>query len=138
MEGSTWTLQTSLGAESIQKSLDDGLIWKLQNNEFVHDDEVQAKAAAVMACTKDDQIQSLRSDLVCSIAATTHLALEGALWFACSQKCLLQLESVAFTLSMDGKIPTVQQGDENSLCKALPLAEDLCVLFGRSPTTTTS
>lgn len=102
-----------LSEHEAQQSLVNGRMWKL---------EAKGKAA-VVAFTKEDKIQSLKSKWVCSIAATTPDALESALWHANSESCLSTLEGdVAFTISMDGPI-------SHALCESLPLADDPCVIF---------
>lgn len=105
-----------LSANAGKVSIANGRMWKL---------EATGKAA-VLAFSKDPKIESLKSQWVCSVAASTPEALESALWHAHSEACLATLEGdVAFTVSMDGMVPP-------AMCESLPLVEDPCVIFGTS------
>eukprot|EP00187_Rhodella_violacea_P001592 CAMPEP_0174905508 /NCGR_PEP_ID=MMETSP0167-20121228/53223_1 /TAXON_ID=38298 /ORGANISM="Rhodella maculata, Strain CCMP736" /LENGTH=393 /DNA_ID=CAMNT_0016148463 /DNA_START=33 /DNA_END=1211 /DNA_ORIENTATION=- len=104
-----------MSTEHVNQCLEDGLLWKMDS-----------ESAAVVAFYNDKQIQSLKSKRVCCIAATSTLALEGALWHVSSDECLKLLgEDRAFTLAVDGAVPILG----NSLCDAIPFVDDPCVLF---------
>eukprot|EP00978_Attheya_sp_CCMP212_P015848 scaffold40975_cov41-Attheya_sp.AAC.2 len=114
---------------AVHESLRDGRVWKLVDTNNSEDESTGA-GAAVFALTRDEKISSLSSRNVCSVAATTNLAFESALWQACcTDRCLSLLDGyTAFTVAFDGAIPI-----ENSvLADALPLTDDACLLFGSS------
>jgi len=131
-----------LSTDKILQALTQGLVWKLQSrSDDGNGGDSSSAQAAVIAFSNDEQIQSLKSSRICSIAATTHLALESALWFACSDKVfsLLQQQhhddtstnfdssSRAFTIAVDGAVPL---DGSNALCRAIPFVDDPCLLLG--------
>ena len=136
-------LSTPKTVEAIQV----GLVWKLRTTD--------TPRSAVIAFSRDDQIQSLESKWVCSIAATTCVAVESALWHACgadpdgdaedsifsslataTQKDPSSCEEcislpATFTISVDGAVP-VHRESSSKLCQGIPFvdAQDACVLYG--------
>eukprot|EP00746_Dinoflagellata_sp_MGD_P129573 gnl/MRDRNA2_/MRDRNA2_63721_c0_seq1.p1 gnl/MRDRNA2_/MRDRNA2_63721_c0~~gnl/MRDRNA2_/MRDRNA2_63721_c0_seq1.p1 ORF type:complete len:476 (-),score=69.50 gnl/MRDRNA2_/MRDRNA2_63721_c0_seq1:87-1514(-) len=108
-----------LSESAATDSMVNGRMWKLEAT----DDNL---VAAVLAFSKVPKIESLKSQWVCSLAATTPEALESAVWQAHSKACLSTLQGdVAFTLSMDGVVPSI-------LRESLPLVDDPCVIYGTS------
>jgi len=134
-----------LSEQAVADSLREGLVWKLVDNVRYGDEEVTsqvsksssvstssaAQAAAVMALTKDEKIQSLRSPWVCSIAATEFRHFEGALWHSCFGSETTKAPRT-FTVAVDGAVPV----DDSScpFCRAIPFVDDTCLLFGSATT----
>jgi len=111
-----------LSKEAVNEALSRGCVWKL---------DTKNNAAAVFSFIREEKIKSLRSKWVCSIATTSAVALDSAIWKACSDECLSYLgEDVAFALCFDGAVPV--NDSTSSLFHALPLADDPCLLFGTS------
>lgn len=112
--------------EGIRKSLDAYRVWKVSTTTNPDD-------FALLALVHEAKISSLKSPWVCSISATSMLALEGALWSACSDHCLRRIVGqVAFTVAFDvcGEAVDGQNGNMPAAVKALPLTDDACLLFG--------
>lgn len=112
--------------QGIRKSLDANRVWKVSTttnpNEF-----------ALLALVHEAKISSLKSPWVCSISATSMVALEGALWNACSDHCLRMIAGhFAFTIAFDvcGEAMDGQNGNLPVAVKSLPLSDDACLLFG--------
>ena len=112
--------------EGIRKSLDANRVWKVSTTTNLDD-------FALLALVHEAKISSLKSPWVCSISATSMVALEGALWNACSDHCLRRIAAhVAFTVAFDvcGEAVDGQNGNMPAAVKALPLTDDACLLFG--------
>lgn len=112
--------------EGIRKSLDANRVWKVSTTTSPDD-------FALLVLVHEAKISSLKSPWVCSISATSMVALEGALWTACSNHCLRGIAGhVAFTVAFDicGGPVDGQNGKLPVAVKALPLTDDACLLFG--------
>ena len=112
--------------EGIRKSLDANRVWKVSSTTNPSD-------FALLALVHEAKISSLKSPWVCSISATSLVALEGALWNACSDHCLRRITGqVAFTVAFDvcGEPVDGQNDNMPAAVKALPLTDDACLLFG--------
>ena len=112
--------------EGIRKSLDANRVWKVSSTTNPSD-------FALLALVHEAKISSLKSPWVCSISATSMVALEGALCNACSDHCLRGIAGhVAFTVAFDicGGPVDGQNGKLPGAVKALPLTDDACLLFG--------
>lgn len=110
--------------EGVHKSLDAYRVWKLLSRTNPGD-------FALIALVHEGKISSLKSPWVCSISATSMVALEGALWKACSDQCLKAIpDHVAFTVAFDVCGETVDAQDMPAAVEALPLTDDGCLLFG--------
>ena len=112
--------------DGIRKSLDANRVWKVSTTTNPDD-------FALLALVHEAKISSLKSPWVCSISATSMVALEGALWNACSDHCLRMIAGhFAFTVAFDvcGEAMDGQNGIVPVTVKALPLSDDACLLFG--------
>ena len=112
--------------EGIRKSLDANRVWKVSTTTNPND-------FALLALVHEAKISSLKSPWVCSISATSMVALESALWNACSGHCLRRIVGhAAFTVAFDvcGEPVDGQSGNIPAAVKALPLTDDACLLFG--------
>ena len=135
----------------VQHSLNNGLVWKLEEGPATSGDVSLSSNAvpagpAIVALTTDAQIQSLKSNQVCSIAATTTIAFESALWyvsksFGCFDDNIEHSDIAAastskmFTLSVDGAVPLREEEETSNAVPVydkLPFVGDRCILYGSS------
>ena len=111
--------------EGVRKSLDAKQVWKLSSATNPKED------FALVALVHEAKISSLKSPWVCSISATSMVALEGALWNACSAQCVESMgDHVAFTVAFDVCGVPMDSLNVPAAVKALPLTDDDCLLFG--------
>ena len=111
--------------EGVRKSLDAKRVWKLSSKTNPKED------FALIALVHEAKISSLKSPWVCSVSATSMVALEGALWNACSAQCVKSMGAhVAFTVAFDVCGVPIDSLNVPAAVKALPLTDDACLLFG--------